>query len=240
MWCVRKKSLRIFMYHHIGNVDDKSSGSFFIDEGTFAQQLDLLIQKYYPITLSELEDCYVSKKEIPRNAVLLTFDDGYLDNYDYAYPLVLKKRVPIVIFLSTGEVGNAENMLSWEQIKEMHESKLVEFASHGVNHKRLRKCSDEDILFELTDSKGGLEKITGKPVRSFCYPYGAFDKRVRRLVFNAGYIMDFGTRKGINSWPWKGRRPLLRAHVMKNDDVRDFQCQLITGYKKGPVTWLFR
>jgi peptidoglycan/xylan/chitin deacetylase (PgdA/CDA1 family) len=227
------------MYHHVGSTDDKSSGSFFIDEATFAQQLDLLTGKYHPITLSELEDCYVNKKEIPRNAVLLTFDDGYADNYKYAYPLVLKKGVPITIFLSTGEVG-AENMLTWEQVEEMRGSKLVEFASHGVNHKRLRKCDDEDILFELTNSKEILERMMGKPMKSFCYPYGAFDKRVRRLVFKAGYIMDFGTRKGVNSWPWKSRRPLLRAHVMRNDVVKDFQRQLVTGYKKGIITWLFR
>jgi peptidoglycan/xylan/chitin deacetylase (PgdA/CDA1 family) len=227
------------MYHHVGRAEDESSGSFFIDEATFAQQLDLLTDKYHPISLSELEDCYINKKEIPRHAVLLTFDDGYADNYKYAYPLALKKGVPITIFLSTGEIG-AENRLTWEQVKEMHESKWVEFASHGVNHKRLRKCGDEDVLFELKNSKEVLERMTGVPVRSFCYPYGAFDKRVRRLVFEAGYIMDFGTRKGVNSWPWKNRRPLLRAHVMRNDAVEDFRRQLATGYKKGIITWLSR
>jgi peptidoglycan/xylan/chitin deacetylase (PgdA/CDA1 family) len=228
------------MYHHVGKAGDESSGSFFIDEETFAQQLDVITKNYHPITLSELEDCYMNKKEIPRNAVLLTFDDGYLDNYTYAYPLVLRKRVPITIFLSTSEVGTAENILTWEQVKEMYDSKLVEFSSHGANHKRLRKCSDADVVFELTNSKEILEGMVGKPVRSFCYPYGAFDKRVRRLMFKAGYIMDFGTRKGINSWPWKCRRPLLRAHVMRNDTVKDFQRQLVTGYKKGIRTWLCR
>jgi peptidoglycan/xylan/chitin deacetylase (PgdA/CDA1 family) len=228
------------MYHHIGEKNDESSGPFFIDDETFAQQLDLLTKKYHPITLSELEDCYVNKKEIPRNAVLLTFDDGYSDNYTYAYPLLLKKKVPATIFLNTDKVGTEKDILTWEQVKEMYESKLVEFASHGVDHKRLRKYSNEDVLFELTKSKEVLEKMLGKPVKSFCYPYGAFDKRVRRLVFKAGYIMDFGTRKGINLWPWKSRRPLLRAHVMRNDNVKDFQCQLITGYKKGIITWLCR
>jgi peptidoglycan/xylan/chitin deacetylase (PgdA/CDA1 family) len=227
------------MYHHVGRADDERSGFFFIDEETFAQQLDLISRKCHPITLSELEDCYVNKKEIPRNAVLLTFDDGYSDNYTYAYPLLLKKRVPATIFLSTAQIGT-ENMLTWAQVKEMHESKWVEFASHGVNHKRLRKCGDEDVLFELTKSKDVLEKMIEKPMKSFCYPYGAFDKRVRHLVFKAGYIMDFGTRKGINSWPWKSRRPLLRAHVMRNDPIQDFRRQLATGYKKGIVTWLFR
>jgi peptidoglycan/xylan/chitin deacetylase (PgdA/CDA1 family) len=146
--------------------------------------------------------------------------------------------VPATIFLSTAQIG-AENMLTWEQVKEMHESKWVEFASHGVNHKRLRKCSDEDVLFELTKSKEVLEKMIGKPMKSFCYPYGAFDKRVRRMVFKVGYTMDFGTRKGINLWPWKSRRPFLRAHVMRNDTIQDFRCQLVTGYKKGIITWLF-
>jgi peptidoglycan/xylan/chitin deacetylase (PgdA/CDA1 family) len=226
------------MYHHVGRADDTDSGSFFTDCETFAQQLDLIVEKYYPVTLSELEDCYVNGKEMPRNAVLLTFDDGYSDNYTYAYPLLLKKKVPATVFLSTGHTGVAKNMLTWAQVKEMHESRWIEFASHGVNHKRLRMCNDEDILFELAKSKEVLEKALGKPVNSFCYPYGAFDKRVRRLVFKAGYIMDFGTRKGINSWPWKSRRPLLRAHVMRNDSIKDFRRQLATGYKKGIITLL--
>jgi peptidoglycan/xylan/chitin deacetylase (PgdA/CDA1 family) len=235
-----KNGLRIFMYHHIGHEDDTDNKeTFFVNIETFAQQLDLLAKNYHVMSLAEVEDHYINNMKLPKGAVLLTFDDGYLNNYTYAYPLVQEKKLPITIFLTTGEISAKREMLTWKQVAEMKQSNLVSFASHGVNHTRLRKLSDEDVLFELTESKTELEEQLGQPVRSFCYPYGAFDSRVRELVFQAGYIMDFGTRKGITHWPWNAKRPLKRAHVMRGENIFDFQNQLNTGWKKGIMNWLF-
>lgn len=224
--------LCIFMYHQIEEKEKNSDENFLTYTNTFALQLDLIKEKgYHPVTLSEVETCYINKTKLPHHSVLLTFDDGYKNNYTDAYPLILEKKIPIVIFVSTGEISVKENMLTWEQVEEMKNSGLVEFSSHGVNHKRLRKCSDEEIRFELTESKKTLENRLKQEIKSFCYPYGAFDSRVRKLVYETGYIMDFGTRKGINPWPWKGNRPLLRAHVMRGESLQDFESQLKTGRK---------
>jgi peptidoglycan/xylan/chitin deacetylase (PgdA/CDA1 family) len=229
------------MYHHIGKSEDESCGSFFVSDELFARQIDLLLAEgYHPVSLSEVEDSYISKKKLPERSVLLTFDDGYLNNYTYAYPMILEKKIPITIFLTTGEIGTKDGMLSWDQVQEMYRSSLVDFSSHGVNHQRLRRLGDQEALSELTVSKTQMEGQLKKTVRSFCYPYGSFDQRTRKLVFQAGYLMDFGTRKGVNHWPWKGNRPLLRAHVMRTDQLKHFRNQLATGYKNGPATWIFR
>jgi peptidoglycan/xylan/chitin deacetylase (PgdA/CDA1 family) len=227
-----KNGVRIFMYHHIGLPEDSEKGDFFVTAELFSQQLDWLNKYCSPLSLAQLEDCFLNKKPLPANAVLLTFDDGYLDNYEYAYPLAMEKNIPLTIFLTTGETGCKKNMLTWEQVKEMGESQLITFASHGVSHRRLRQLDDETVRSELANSKAVLEEKLQKPQKSFCYPYGAFDKRVRRLVFEAGYVLDFGTRKGINAWPWSGRKPLLRAHVMRGETLHDFQRQLKTGFKR--------
>jgi peptidoglycan/xylan/chitin deacetylase (PgdA/CDA1 family) len=203
------------MYHHIGKINDNEQEAFFVDVETFTNQLDWLLEKgYHPVSLSEVEKSYLERKALPERSVMLTFDDGYLNNYEYAYPLAVAKKIPITIFLSTGFIGEKEEMLTWAQVKEMQNSGWVEFASHGVNHKRLRKLSDSEIEMELLESKNKLEEITGKTANSFCYPYGAFDKRVRRLVFKAGYQMDFGTRQAVNRWMWNAKRPLKRFHYL--------------------------
>ncbi|MCD7971384.1 MAG: polysaccharide deacetylase family protein [Candidatus Azobacteroides sp.] len=235
-----KRGLCILMYHHIGNKYDEKSGGFFVLSNMFEKQLDLLVREgFYPISLSEVEDCFINKKKIPSRSVLLTFDDGYANNYEFAYPLAKKKNIPIAIFVNTGEISQKPEMLTWEQIKEMQKSGVVDISSHGMFHKRLRRLSDEEALYELTESKSMIEKETGKVVQSFCYPFGAFDKRVRKLVFEAGYKMDFGTRKGINHWPWNSARPLLRAHIMHGESMEDFPCQLKTGYKNKFISRLF-
>jgi peptidoglycan/xylan/chitin deacetylase (PgdA/CDA1 family) len=226
----RKNSLCIFMYHHIGTSDDGNPSGYFVSDEMFAQQLDFLLANgYHPVSLSEVENAVLNKTNLPERAVLLTFDDGYRNNCEYAYPLALARKIPFVIFLSTGEIGQKDEMLTWEQVHEMAASGLVEFAPHGVNHKRLRLLSDDEAFAELVDSKKHLEQESGRTMYSFCYPYGAFDRRVRKLVFRAGYKLDFGTRKGINALPWTGRRPLLRAHIVRDDSLKDFERQLKTG-----------
>ncbi len=228
----RKKGLCVLMYHHVGPVTDPKEERFFIDSELFAKQIDFLLEnKFYPVSLKEVEVAFEQKKKLPENSVLITLDDGWLDNYLYAFPVLKEKKVPATIFITPGLVGKNKDLLSWEQITEMHESGVIQFASHAHNHKRLRDLSDEDILYELRESKKSLEEFFKQPVISFCYPYGAVDKRVRKLVFQAGYSIDFGTRKGINSWPWEGRRPLLRAHVMAGESLNDFNKELLNGRK---------
>ncbi len=228
----RKKGLCVLMYHHVGPTDGINDECYYISSGMFSRQLDLMIEKgFQPLSLWDVEEAFMQKKELPEKSVLITLDDGWLDNYLYAFPILKEKKIPATIFITPGLIGEDKNLSSWEQIKEMHESGFVQFASHGHNHKRLRDLSNEEALFELKESKKVIEEFYGRPSISFCYPYGAFDKRVRKLVFQAGFQLDFGTRKGINSWPWSASRPLLRAHVFAGESLDDFYRELLKGRK---------
>lgn len=220
------------MYHHIGPEDGIDSARYYITPEVFARQMSFLLENgYHPLSLREVEDAFAQKKKLPDKPVLITMDDGWLDNYLYAFPILKEKNIPATIFITPGLIGTGKNLFSWEQMAGMHASGLVQFASHSHTHKRLRRLSDEEILFELRESKKSLELFYGQPVKSFCYPFGAFDRRVRRLVFETGYTLDFGTRKGISPWPWKGNRPLLRAHVMGGESLGDFANELMYGSK---------
>ena len=87
---------------------------------------------------------------------------------------------------------------------------------------------------EITRIKQILtEKLGAAPV-SFCYPFGAggFDKRVRPQVLKAGFVLDFSTKKGINPWPWRGKKSILRAFPRGGEDLFDYHLQLTRGRNK--------
>ncbi len=230
-WYLPKRSGFVaLMYHHIGPAEpDNKQAPFTISPDMLEQHLLFLKEKgYTPVSLKDLQTGTPVKKP-----VMLTFDDGHADNYDNLFPLLQKYQVPAVIFLITDKVGT-EGYLTWEQIRQMLESGLVEFGSHTCSHRRLRSLPDEEIARELTRSKQLLEEKLGRPVTAFCYPFGAggFDKRVRTQVFKAGYKFDFSTKKGVNPWPWKGKSTLRRAFPRGGETLFDYYLQLTRGQSK--------
>ncbi|MDR1684798.1 MAG: polysaccharide deacetylase family protein [Elusimicrobiota bacterium] len=225
-----RKGLAVLMYHHFGPVTCRQEAGFFIPDEMFERQLDYILNKgYKTLSFSEVETASAQKRPLPAKAVLITLDDGWKDNYTNAYPIIKKKNVKINIFLNTGDISRDARYLTWDEVKEMRSCGLVQFAPHGVSHKRLRSLTDAQIKDEVSKSKQKLQEQLGVEVKSFCYPYGAADKRVRQIVFDAGYSLDFGTRKGVCPWPWDGKKPIKRAHIMACDDLKDFHLNLTRG-----------
>ena len=224
------------MYHHVGVLQDPQEEQFPFTvrpEMLERQILFLKANGYYPLSLAELENARKTGKSTVQKPVMLTFDDGYEDNYTALFPLVQKYQIPVLIFLITDRIGTP-GYLTWDQILQMQASGLVAFGSHSCSHRRLRSLSDEEIAQEITRSKQILEERLGHAVTAFCYPFGAggFDKRVRPQVFKAGYLLDFSTKKGVNPWPWKGKSTLRRAFPRGGETLFDYHLQLTRGMSK--------
>lgn len=224
------------MYHHVGIVDNPEEEQFpftIRPEMLERQILFLKANGYTPISLTDLENATRAGRTSIQKPVMLTFDDGYQDNYTHLFPLLKKYNIPALIFLITDRI-HSPGYMSWLEIKEMQESGLVRFGSHSCSHRRLRSLKDEEIFQELAESKRLLEEKLNTPVTAFCYPYGAggFDKRVRPQVFKAGYLFDFSTKKGINPWPWKGKSTLRRAFPRGGETLFDYHLQLTRGQSK--------
>lgn len=235
-WRLPKKGLLSLMYHHIGQTDKTDEQfPFTISPARFEAQLDMLQKHgFTPVKLSALEEAARTAARTPKKPVLLTFDDGYEDNYTALFPILKRRQIPALIFLVTENIGKKPGYLTWEQVKEMQESTLVEFGSHTATHARLRGLDNDAIRQELVKSKQVLEECLGVPCKAFCYPYGSggFDKRVRPLVFEAGYQFDFSTKPGINPWPWRGKKTLLRAFPRGGETPVDFYVQITRGKSK--------
>jgi len=204
---------RVLMYHMISEHLPKNKSKFNrlrIKPDEFEKQLIWLKKNgFKSFTLSEL----LELENIPEKSVVLTFDDGYEDNFTKAFPLLKKYDFKATIYIvlnrfnknwatdkdldkSSNEL-NSENMLSDEQIRIMIDSGLIEIASHTLDHVNLPKLKKENKVKQIIESKKQIEKIFNIKCNSFAYPFGFFDKDSIDIVEVAGYFNATTTVNGV-------------------------------------------
>ena len=208
----------IVLCYHI--VEGPGQSRFEISRETFRQHMRYLAMTgYNVIPLRHLYE-YVAgtRPTIPKNAIVITIDDGWRDTYTEAYPELQKRKFPFTVFIYPNIIGKTANALSWKQIREMSDAG-VDIQSHSLSHPfltRRRHSFDDDkyatwLRRELAESKRVLEKETGKPVQFLAYPYGDYDGRVAATAAKAGYAAaltcDFGRVK-------RGSDPLRMKRVV--------------------------
>lgn len=237
--------LPVLMYHKIG---DHPPGSklkkLWVSAADFRRQLQYLKDHgYAAIDFRDWRDAEKGVKPLPEKPVMITFDDGYMNNYDVAFPLLKEFGMKGCVFLvyETMEKHNAWHdpatepwlkMLTWAQIREMQDSGLVEFGSHTMRHRNLAELPPEEVRWELTESKARLEEKLGRELVGFAYPYGcgAYKPEVRRAALDAGYRFDFSIKQGISSLPWDSEKEAVRRLLVRGDDnMFDFHLNMTRG-----------
>lgn len=119
---------------------------------------------------------YATGIPLPEKTLLITFDDGYADNYNYAYPILQEEQVPGTFFVVSNTIGK-DNRMTAGQLREM-QAHGMQIGSHTVHHENLTGMNQEEIDFELRASRDSLEKILGKPVCALAYPTGKVNEAV--------------------------------------------------------------
>lgn len=245
-WWRRKVSgMPALMYHKIGDYPRGSQlKKLWVTVRDFKKQLEYLRDHgYNPIQFSDWRSAQEGKKPLPTNPLLITFDDGYANNYQLAFPLLKEFGFKANIFLvyETIDGHNAWHnpagepwlpMLTWKQVLEMQQTGLVEFGSHTMKHRNLPQIAFDDARWELTESKKRLEDSLGRPMIAFAYPYGAgaYHPEIRRAALEAGYHYDFGIKQGISPATWKpDSGPLKRLLIRGDDNMIDFHLNLTRG-----------
>lgn len=159
------------LYYHAVNDLTPGIRELYVSPTDFSNQLQYLKENGYTvIPLEELQDAGRYHKP-----VVITFDDGYEDNYNYAYPLLKRFHYPATIFICSGFIDKPYYLKSWE-IKRMVD--LISFQSHTVTHPFLTDCSDTRLTYELKESQRTISRLTGRPVEILAYPTGKYDSRV--------------------------------------------------------------
>ncbi len=216
----------ILMYHYIGNnpnPKDTMRDSLSVTPAKFEQQLTYLSQNgYTPISLDTLYGIFNNQTAAPPKPIVLTFDDGYIDFYTTAYPILKKYNMKAVSFIPTS-LMNQGYYMSWAQVKEIASSGLVTFESIALTHTNLASLSGARLLSELKDSKNILQSQTGYPVNFIAYPYGISTVNIQNLTRQVGYVGGLGTWYGKASGPGIN---LPRIRITGQMDLKDFASRL--------------
>lgn len=177
------RAVLVLNYHKIAN--EHKSLSVTLDD--FEQHMKWLQEYGFTcITPGQLYDFVANGADLPEKPVLITFDDGYKDNYTNAFPIMKKYGMKGTIFVVTGFLGVYDNYLTWDQAKELLEAGF-NIESHTYSHKSMTEASDEDITKELVKSRQTIKEKLGIDSDFMAYPTGTYNLHIAELVKEAGY-----------------------------------------------------
>jgi len=189
----------ILMYHSVG----WNGKLFTVNPEDFERQMKYIKKEGFRIIdLMELAELTKKRSNLAKTLVI-TFDDGYEDNYINVFPVLKKYSIKAIIFVVTAYLGQTIaasdgvtlKILSPEQIREMSVSGLIEFGAHGHEHIKLTKLSQPEIEYELKTSKQTLADILNKEVYAFAYPFGRIDDSIKAAV-GRYFKIACGVKKG--------------------------------------------
>ncbi len=188
----------VLMYHNIAETYPKGSEGANITPKLFEEHMtEILKRGYTPIQVSDYYESTERGKELPDNPIIITFDDGYLSNYEIAYPILKRLNIPATIFIVTSTVGAKKEggMVSnphftWEQAREMQASGIIDIQSHSHTHRNMTSISIAQLQEELRISRYLIEKNLNKHCFGFAYPGGRYNETTLKLARYAGYRMQ--------------------------------------------------
>ncbi|PIU40931.1 MAG: polysaccharide deacetylase [Candidatus Omnitrophica bacterium CG07_land_8_20_14_0_80_42_15] len=217
LWLPPRYVVPILGYHRLGY----DSGRLFVTPENFDKQMAYLKNKGYEvISLDELIDGIKSAKRLPHKTVVITFDDGYEDNYHYAYPILKKYKFPATIFLIANRIGKTD-YINRDEIKVMSNDNIL-FGAHTKEERYLPYIKEKEILWdEIAGSKKVIEEITGKPVNCFSYPSGVFTEEIKKVVKEARFKGACTTNKGFSKLN-KDVYELKRVKITNSEMVKPF------------------
>jgi peptidoglycan/xylan/chitin deacetylase (PgdA/CDA1 family) len=194
----------VLMYHYIRInpvASDRLGYNLSVTPADFAAQMQWLVTNgFHTIFPSELNAALTQGTPLPTKPIVLTFDDGYRDFYDQAWP-VLKQyglkasSAVITTFIDKGDRGDTMYM-NWNMVKELDRSGMVEIASHTLSHPDLSRTAPAQRWQELSQSKQIIEQQIGHPCTAFVYPSGKYDGATVSDASRAGYQIAFTTNDG--------------------------------------------
>lgn len=228
----RLKGIPVLMYHRV--TDDIPPGNLVVSTSNFYKQMEYLKNEgYQTLTISEFYERLSTSTGIPSGEryILLTFDDGWIDNFFHAFPVLKKFSFNATIFLICNTIENHQQFpeyLTFNQIVEMQDQS-IDFGSHTLHHKELPMLDYDEVIKEISYSKMYLEKKLNTDIISFCYPRGKYNDNIISIVSEAGYDIAFTINPGRNK---VGCNMLMlnRTEISGHDSIFDFKKKLSGAY----------
>lgn len=214
--------IAILAYHKVSS----APGIYSISPELFERQMRYLAENdYKPVSLRHLAEALSGKASLPDKSIIITFDDGYEDNFLTALPIMEKYGMRAAVFIAVDKVSQPGYM-SWDQITAL-QAKGVDIGSHSLSHPALTDMSPAEQAKEITASKTALEKHLKRSVDFFAYPHGKFDPAMFSLLKQSGYRGAFSGIPGLN-FPSDNPYTLKRISILNPKfDIWSFRFRLM-------------
>lgn len=191
-------NLPVLMYHHVEPIENakinKRTG-LDVPPDMFKKQMEYINSKgYVSVTPGDLVNFFDNGTKLPGKPILITFDDGYVDNGDEAFPIMRDLGIKGTIYIATGLMENF-NYLTWAKINEMNSSGLMNFGNHTWSHKNVGG-NHESVTKEITMADTQLSDHGLNAIKTFAYPYGVDTTFAEKTLSNLGYKLAFTTVQG--------------------------------------------
>lgn len=215
------KAVPILTYHHINPLE---GDMVTVSVNHFEEQMAFLHRKgYHTLFISELVEWMEGKRTLPKKSLVLTFDDGFWDNYHFAFPILKKYRIKATIFVVTGWVsderepdqarevifhqqgnqliaqGRGDQLaMTWPEVKELQDSGLIEIESHTHSHNKELYQDWPALRRELNRSRQAILDHLNKRCTCLCWPGGRYDQASIAVAREASFVALCTTERGLN------------------------------------------
>lgn len=222
---------KVLLYHAVcDDRDFPSSSGTNVTPAEFQRQIRFLGRNY---SVGKLGSAMGSAGKPP---VAVTFDDGYQDNFESAYPILARAGFPVTFFLTVSRIDRDWDFprgiypgLTREQVREMSRDPLVDFGSHGYTHRPLPGLDDREAAGEIEKSKAVLEEYLNRRIEFFSYAHGSYNPQLKELVRKAGYRAAYSVIAG-------GEDEFSRRRILISRRDNLFRLRL----KLSPLYWPLR
>jgi peptidoglycan/xylan/chitin deacetylase (PgdA/CDA1 family) len=234
---VQADCLPILVYHGVIPAARAPAARFTVSLDRFSEQMDALAaSSRVALRISELAAPLARGEPMSASAAGVTFDDGTADFYEYAWPVLRERGLPVTLYVTSGLVGgriDGRRMLTWEQLEELRDGG-IEIGAHSQRHIALDVISADRSAKELVNSKLELEQRLQVAVNTFAYPYGYHTPVLKQLVARAGYTSACAVKNAL-SHPRDDRFALAR--FMLTADTTCAQIQRLLNGQGAPIAW---
>lgn len=189
-----RKAIPVLMYHSIGF---QKGNVLKLPKEKFRDHMYYLKKSgYTTLSMDELYACLKGQMDYPEKPVIITFDDGYADNYTSAFPILKELNLKATIFMITNYIDTNPAFLNKSQIKEMAMNGVA-VESHTPNHEELSALSYTSQYKILKTSKERLQQIVNRPILYLSYPVGKYNAYTEKAARDSGFLLAFTTRPGF-------------------------------------------
>ena len=191
--CLADTRVPVLLYHSVRPVVTKDMDpKMHVSTEVFTMHLRTLKDNgYQTITYDQYTDYVKNGAVLPQKPLIINFDDGYEDNYTYAYPILKSMNMKATIFILTEYMGLEPTLgyphFTWEQARELDRSGFIDIESHTMSHPKMAEISYETTLREMRLSKYLIEKNLNKECKYMAYPNGIKNPWTSQIAKDAGY-----------------------------------------------------